>query len=174
MHAETAVPRVALDALMPDVIHEMSSKRLGMTTVVDGKGRLLGVISDGDLRRLVERDPDEVRNLAQRCAQAAKDTAAMIEESIAKSNDGKVKGAKKIELENGEAKARGIVTYPGGDRVDWKVIELPANATGQLKLLSYIPERSKQQGRFLPLASMSQAVLIRFTRVSGRLGEVIQ
>lgn len=34
---------------------------------------------------------DEVRNLAQRCAQAAKDTAAMIEESIAKSNDGKVK-----------------------------------------------------------------------------------
>ena len=34
---------------------------------------------------------DEVRNLAQRCAQAAKDTAALIEESIAKSNDGKVK-----------------------------------------------------------------------------------
>jgi methyl-accepting chemotaxis protein/methyl-accepting chemotaxis protein-1 (serine sensor receptor) len=32
-----------------------------------------------------------VRNLAQRCAQAAKDTAALIEESIAKSNDGKVK-----------------------------------------------------------------------------------
>jgi len=35
--------------------------------------------------------PDEVRNLAQRCAQAAKDTAALIEESITKSNDGKVK-----------------------------------------------------------------------------------
>jgi methyl-accepting chemotaxis protein/methyl-accepting chemotaxis protein-1 (serine sensor receptor) len=34
---------------------------------------------------------DEVRNLAQRCAQAAKDTAALIEESITKSNDGKVK-----------------------------------------------------------------------------------
>jgi methyl-accepting chemotaxis protein/methyl-accepting chemotaxis protein-1 (serine sensor receptor) len=34
---------------------------------------------------------DEVRNLAQRCAQAAKDTSAMIEESITKSNDGKVK-----------------------------------------------------------------------------------
>jgi len=34
---------------------------------------------------------DEVRNLAQRCAQAAKDTAALIEESIVKSNDGKAK-----------------------------------------------------------------------------------
>ena len=38
---------------MPDVIHEMSSKRLGMTCVVDDDGRLVGVFTDGDLRRLM-------------------------------------------------------------------------------------------------------------------------
>jgi hypothetical protein len=48
--------------------------------------------------------------------------------------DGKPKGAKKVTLENGEGKARGIVTYPGGDRVDWKSIELPKDKTGTLTL----------------------------------------
>ena len=37
---------------MPEIIHEMSSKRLGMTCVVDERGRLAGVFTDGDLRRL--------------------------------------------------------------------------------------------------------------------------
>lgn len=46
------VPLVRQDALMSDVIIEMTKKRKGMTTVVDGDGRLLGVITDGDLRRL--------------------------------------------------------------------------------------------------------------------------
>lgn len=46
-----AVPRVFPDTLMPDVIHEMSSKRLGMTVVVDRDGRLAGIVTDGDLRR---------------------------------------------------------------------------------------------------------------------------
>jgi arabinose-5-phosphate isomerase len=43
---------------MPDVFHEMSSKRLGMTTVVDAEGRLVGVFTDGDLRRLMSRASD--------------------------------------------------------------------------------------------------------------------
>jgi arabinose-5-phosphate isomerase len=51
MHTGDALPRVALDTLMPDVIHEMSSKRLGMTCVLDADGRLRGVVTDGDLRR---------------------------------------------------------------------------------------------------------------------------
>lgn len=51
MHAGSAMPVVGEDAVMPDVIHEMSSKRLGMTCVVDGAGRLTGVLTDGDLRR---------------------------------------------------------------------------------------------------------------------------
>ncbi|HEY7498766.1 MAG TPA: KpsF/GutQ family sugar-phosphate isomerase [Vicinamibacterales bacterium] len=41
--------------LMPDVFREMSTKRLGMTTVVDANGVLVGVFTDGDLRRLIQR-----------------------------------------------------------------------------------------------------------------------
>jgi arabinose-5-phosphate isomerase len=55
MHAGDAVPVVGPQTPMSDVIHEMSSKRLGITTVQED-GRLCGVISDGDLRRLLERE----------------------------------------------------------------------------------------------------------------------
>lgn len=51
MHTGHALPVVSADALMKDVIVEMTDKRLGMTTVVDARGRLVGVITDGDLRR---------------------------------------------------------------------------------------------------------------------------
>jgi arabinose-5-phosphate isomerase len=55
MHSGADVPRVALSTPMSDVIYEMSSKKLGMTTVEED-GRLRGVISDGDLRRLLQRE----------------------------------------------------------------------------------------------------------------------
>ncbi|MEO7191259.1 MAG: KpsF/GutQ family sugar-phosphate isomerase [Vicinamibacterales bacterium] len=55
MHAGASLPSVPPEAPMPDVIHEMSSKRLGMTCVVDGGGRLMGVVTDGDLRRHMSR-----------------------------------------------------------------------------------------------------------------------
>lgn len=51
MHTGADLPVVGANALMKDVIVEMTDKRLGMTTVVDGHGRLVGVITDGDLRR---------------------------------------------------------------------------------------------------------------------------
>jgi arabinose-5-phosphate isomerase len=56
MHSGERLPRVAADTGMTQVIHEMSDKKLGMTTVLDDRGQLLGMISDGDLRRLLERD----------------------------------------------------------------------------------------------------------------------
>ncbi len=52
MRTRDAVPFVSDDALLKDVVAEMTQKRLGMTTVIDGAGRLVGVITDGDLRRL--------------------------------------------------------------------------------------------------------------------------
>jgi arabinose-5-phosphate isomerase len=55
MHAGDALPRVALDTRMPDAFHEMSKKGLGMTTVLHPDGRLAGIITDGDLRRLMEK-----------------------------------------------------------------------------------------------------------------------
>jgi arabinose-5-phosphate isomerase len=67
MHSGDAVPRVAPETKMPDVIYEMSRKKLGMTTVVEGD-RLLGVISDGDLRRLLEqRGKDTLDLMARDC-----------------------------------------------------------------------------------------------------------
>ena len=54
MHTGDAVPRVRPDTRMSDVIYEMSRKKLGVTTVVEGE-RLVGIISDGDLRRLLEQ-----------------------------------------------------------------------------------------------------------------------
>lgn len=54
MHTGEAIPVVAPDAAMIDVIYEMSRKKLGMTTV-QHEGKLLGVLSDGDLRRLLEQ-----------------------------------------------------------------------------------------------------------------------
>ena len=78
MHSGDAVPRVTALTKMPDVIYEMSRKKLGMTAVVEGDpllggrrllgDRLLGVISDGDLRRLLqERGKDALDLTAQDC-----------------------------------------------------------------------------------------------------------
>ena len=55
MHSGSALPRVASDTRMPDVFHEMSAKGLGMTTVAETDGRLAGILTDGDLRRLMEK-----------------------------------------------------------------------------------------------------------------------
>jgi arabinose-5-phosphate isomerase len=61
MVAGDSTPRVEGNTQMPDIIHQMSSKRLGMTCVVDAGGRLEGVFTDGDLRRLmVKRPPNAV------------------------------------------------------------------------------------------------------------------
>ncbi len=51
MHAGDEVPMVAAGASLADALMEMSRKRLGMTAIVDGDGRLLGLYTDGDLRR---------------------------------------------------------------------------------------------------------------------------
>ena len=53
MHAGDGVPRVRGGASMAEAVAEMSGKRLGMTCVVDPRGRLIGVLTDGDLRRRV-------------------------------------------------------------------------------------------------------------------------
>jgi len=56
MHRGHEIPVVDEESLMKDVICEMTSKKLGVTTVVDREKRLTGIITDGDLRRLMERE----------------------------------------------------------------------------------------------------------------------
>jgi hypothetical protein len=72
-----------------------------------------------------------------------------VRQDAATGPDGKETGAEPIELENGEGKATGIVTYPGGDRVDWKFVELPARVKGTLDVaLSWMSPRPGLQIRF--------------------------
>ncbi len=61
MHRGESIPRVLESTPMPDVIYEMSRKSLGMTTVVGDSGLLMGVISDGDLRRLLQRSSEPLK-----------------------------------------------------------------------------------------------------------------
>lgn len=62
MHTGEEIPKVSEDTDMKQVILEMTSKRMGTTSVVNKKGELLGIFTDGDLRRLVERT-DEIFSL---------------------------------------------------------------------------------------------------------------
>jgi len=64
MHSGDAIPTVRQDTPMKDVIYEMSRKGLGITTVQEEDGRLLGVITDGDLRRLMEAEPNPMARTA--------------------------------------------------------------------------------------------------------------
>jgi arabinose-5-phosphate isomerase len=76
MHSGESIPRVEPQTPMKDVIYEMSRKKLGITTV-EQDGRLAGIISDGDLRRLLERDgPDSLRKTAGEVMNPAAKTIA--------------------------------------------------------------------------------------------------
>jgi arabinose-5-phosphate isomerase len=106
MHSGDAVPRVTTQTRMPDVIYEMSRKKLGVTAVGEGE-KLVGIISDGDLRRLLERRGKDALDLtAGECMtrdpktisskEFAATALAIMEErkitSLAVVDDGKLKG----------------------------------------------------------------------------------
>jgi len=63
MHSGEDAPRVLAAAKMPDVIYEMSRKGLGLTAVTDAEGRLLGIVTDGDLRRVMQKRKENVLDL---------------------------------------------------------------------------------------------------------------
>jgi arabinose-5-phosphate isomerase len=58
MHKDDAIPAVTRDASLRDALMEMTAKGLGMTAVVDGEGRPVGIFTDGDLRRCLDRGID--------------------------------------------------------------------------------------------------------------------
>lgn len=67
MHTGESVPKVYEDTNMKDVIYEMSRKGFGITAVVDGGEKLIGVISDGDLRRFLQKDNKLLQKSARDC-----------------------------------------------------------------------------------------------------------
>jgi arabinose-5-phosphate isomerase len=109
MHSGDALPRVTPQTKMPDVIYEMSRKKLGMTTVVEGE-RLVGVISDGDLRRLLEkRGKDALDLIAGECMTRDPKTISPNEfaaSALAMMEDKKITS---LVVVDGDRKLRGIV-----------------------------------------------------------------
>ena len=64
MHTGEELPKVSLDTPMNKVLYEISNKRLGLTTIVDDNDVLLGIFTDGDLRRLIDKQQGFDVNLA--------------------------------------------------------------------------------------------------------------
>jgi arabinose-5-phosphate isomerase len=97
---------------MPDVIYEMSRKKLGMTAVVEGD-RLLGVISDGDLRRLLEqRGKDALDLTAQDCMTRTPKTVGVREfaaTALAQMEEMKITSLVVVDSVDGNRRLRGIV-----------------------------------------------------------------
>lgn len=58
MHADQDVPEVESGTLLQEALLEVTRKRLGMTTIVDNDGKLLGIFTDGDLRRALDQNVD--------------------------------------------------------------------------------------------------------------------
>ncbi|NHV31438.1 arabinose 5-phosphate isomerase KdsD [Burkholderia sp. D-99] len=58
MRSGDDVPSVGLDATLSDALFQITAKRLGMTAVVDAGGKVVGIFTDGDLRRVLARDDD--------------------------------------------------------------------------------------------------------------------
>lgn len=81
MHQGEAIPRVPHTASLHEAILEMTSKKLGMTTVVEADGRLHGVITDGDLRRFLERGIDWTTSRA--CDLASKNPKTIASDELA-------------------------------------------------------------------------------------------
>ncbi|MDE1989990.1 MAG: KpsF/GutQ family sugar-phosphate isomerase [Betaproteobacteria bacterium] len=66
MHQDPRVPQVGTDATVAQALAEMSDKALGMTAVVDARGRLLGIFTDGDLRRALEKGQTAIHDIKVR------------------------------------------------------------------------------------------------------------
>jgi arabinose-5-phosphate isomerase len=109
MHTGDAVPRVAPATRMQDVIYEMSRKGLGVTTVVEGD-KLVGIISDGDLRRLLERRGKEVLDLtAGECMTRSPKTIAAEEFAATALNLMEQKKITSLAVVDGEGSLEGII-----------------------------------------------------------------
>jgi arabinose-5-phosphate isomerase len=108
MHSGDAVPRVLRTTKMPDVIYEMSRKGLGITTVVDGNN-LVGVISDGDLRRLLQRRLDILNLTAGECMTENPKTIAASEFALSALNIMEEKKITSLVVTGASGQVEGII-----------------------------------------------------------------
>jgi arabinose-5-phosphate isomerase len=109
MHTGDAVPRVTPQTPMSQVIYEMSRKGLGIATVTDGD-KLVGIISDGDLRRMLERRGKDVLDLtAGECMTRGPKTIAPDEFATAALNVMEQKKITSLAVVDGDGRLEGII-----------------------------------------------------------------
>ncbi len=108
MHSGDSVPRVLRTTKMADVIYEMSRKGLGITTVVENN-KLLGVISDGDLRRLLEKRKDVLSMTAGDCVSANPKTIRPDEFAMTALNIMEQKKITSLVVTSADGKVEGII-----------------------------------------------------------------
>ena len=108
MHIGNAIPCVTPQTKMPDVIYEMSRKGLGITTVMENR-KLVGVISDGDLRRLLENQKDVLHLTAGDCMTANPRTIHPNEFAAAALNIMEQRKITSLVVVNGTGEVEGII-----------------------------------------------------------------
>lgn len=110
MHTGDAVPRVSPGTRLPDVIYEISRKGLGHTAVVDAGDRLVGFISDGDLRRFFQREGNRaVERVAQDCMTRSSVTIARNELATRALNLMESRKITSLPVVDSEGKLEGVV-----------------------------------------------------------------
>jgi arabinose-5-phosphate isomerase len=94
---------------MHDVIYEMSNKGFGITAVVDPDGRLAGVLTDGDLRRLLQRDEEVLRKTAADCMKKGPITIAADELASAALQIMEQRKITSLFIADGDGRVEGII-----------------------------------------------------------------
>ncbi len=110
MHTGDALPQVQPEAPLPDVIYEISRKGLGHTAVVDGENRLVGFISDGDLRRFFEREGNRALGLtAAHCMTRSPVTIQPMELATKALNLMEARKITSLPVVNSQGKLEGVI-----------------------------------------------------------------
>jgi arabinose-5-phosphate isomerase len=109
MHRGDAIPLTRADSSMHDTIVEMSAKRLGLVGVTDANGDLVGVITDGDLRRNIERGLDH--KAAEFMTRAPKTIAAdaLIDDALTLFEEHRITALFVVEEHGGAKKPVGVL-----------------------------------------------------------------
>ncbi|MEW5807405.1 MAG: KpsF/GutQ family sugar-phosphate isomerase [Acidobacteriota bacterium] len=109
MHVGDEMPVVTISTLMREVILEMTRKKLGVTTVLDEQGRLVGILTDGDLRRLLEREKYPLEKKIEDCMTRTPVTISRNELATAALNIMEARKITSIPVVNSEGRLEGII-----------------------------------------------------------------
>lgn len=109
MHSGDEMPIVESNTPMRDVIYEMSRKGFGITAVRDSEGKLAGVVSDGDLRRLLQKDERILQSTAHDCMKANPITIAENEFASAALQIMEERKITSLFITDAEGRIRGII-----------------------------------------------------------------